>query len=137
MESTAKRMNLRELLKANRRSTAWLNAVMGVSDQVGRVGMLYHGRMSVQEAEILASALGLSHKVVMDALDETRVRPGERDARGRKKKIVPGGATHGTSIDVGLGRSGHSSVASDVRVARRDSGRFGEAVQTADVAASD
>lgn len=52
------------------------------------------GDASLKEAEALCEALGCDQETLKAVLQETARRPGERDARGRKKQAC-GGTTNG------------------------------------------
>lgn len=113
--------NLRELLDRHRRPAAWLCEVLGLSRTTIYTHVLAKGRMSDGEIVELAQALDVSFEIVRDALNETRVRPGQ-DARGRKTgwrkdttdTSLGGEKKNGASIQVGLGSSGHGALAAHV-----------------------
>lgn len=84
--------NIRELITERGVSVEDVARLLGgtIHPRKFRREVIDEGRATPQEVERIAQILGVSKDEVQAALAETVRRPGERDARGRKKTV--GGA---------------------------------------------
>lgn len=82
--------NFRELIAEKGLALMDLARLLAAPWQTFRRDVAFKGRATPQEVERIAQILGVSKEDVQAALAETVRRPGERDARGRKK--IVGGA---------------------------------------------
>lgn len=78
--STVKTQNLREVLEAQGRRTAWVAEQIGIKYHTFTYNLLDAGRSTPQEREGLARVLGLTPEQIDAVLAETARRPGKGEA---------------------------------------------------------
>ena len=95
--------NFRELLAAKGISLLTLARLLGLgtSHRTLRRDVALKGRATPDEAERIAEILNVSITELNAVLSETAHRPGERDARGRKKLTAALGGVNGKRINGG------------------------------------